>query len=237
MPAKPILLSTLLILPIASSAQTLSYSVFGSPDPVSRQVPVSDTNPGVISLPTFDSSLGTLLSVKITLTGWETAQIAIENNTDSTVTAEADLGALIRLGVDYDDDGNLAVSERTLLLALSYASPTTVLAPSDNGGVSNGSGDDYYDYGLFTVPSETDETLLTSDLSKFDGDGVSTWNALMTASGGFTISGASNATATISNYMAFGSAQATYTYEAIPEPRSAALGLAGMLGLLIRRRR
>ncbi len=228
----------LALLPVAADAQSLSYTVFGTPDPVGRQVPVSASNPGIISVATFDSSLGTLQSVSITLTAWETAQIAIENNTDSTVSAQVDLGATIRLGVDYDDNGILAIGERTLLLALSYTSPTTTLAPSDNGGTPNGSGPDFYDYGLFSIPAESESALLTSNLSKFIGNGVSTWDSLMTAAGGFTITGASNATATISNYMAYGSVQATYTYVPIPEPHSAVLGLVGVLGLtMIRRRR
>lgn len=110
-----------------------------------------------------------------------------------------------------------------------FADPLPV-APTD--GVA-GSGDDFRDFG-FVSGNDGDMDMSTTGLGAFIGMG--TIDAIFNASGGFSISGSTDSSLTISDFEAFGSATVRYDYKIIPGASTAALfAAAGLSG--IRRRR
>ena len=116
-----------------------------------------------------------------------------------------------------------------LLNVSEFANPLPV-APTD--GVA-GSGDDFRDFGFV---SDTDSGMAMSMAGLGAFIGMGTIDAMFNGSGGFSVSGSTDATLTIDNFMASGSATVRYDYKIIPGASTAALfGVAGIGGL--RRRR
>jgi len=193
---------------------------------VSQTLPWSfPLSPGSQSLTfnKFNGALGTLTKVELLFDGEIGASATAEN--DSVLSAPA---------FALNLSGNMSVTFATLsgigIVNSNFSQP---LAPTDNGGVANGSGPDFHDFGFVgDVIGGDDDT--TSGLAAYYGPG--TINANINASAGFSFSGTTDATLGIDDLGTSGDVTINYYYDPVPAPGAFALaGLAGLTGL--RRRR
>lgn len=171
----------------------------------------------------FDPALGTLTKVELFLDGFMGASATAEN--DSALDAPAFSLSL---------SGNMSATFGTLsAVGLVNTAFAQALGASDNGGVANGSGPDFHDFGVVgDVFGDDDSTMV--GLAPFIG--LNTIDADISGSAGFSFQGSTDATLGIDQLGAFGEVKVIYTYDPIPAPGAMALlGLAGIAGL--RRRR
>ncbi|MBL0921757.1 MAG: choice-of-anchor E domain-containing protein [Phycisphaerales bacterium] len=200
-------------------SQTLSYGFQLSPGGATLDFAKFDTstsNPNVTRI---------LQKVTITLNADVGANVTAENDNIDP----ADFFGVNLTGVVTLDIGGLGANT----FVLQNATAPGGVAGSD--GVP-GSGPDFYDFG-FVSGSDSDMEMTFDDalLANFVGPGSITANLF--GSGGFAVSGASNATLVISDFGASGSVTIEYAYKLIPSPGSAALiGLAGVVVAGRRRR-
>lgn len=216
-----------------SLVQAASVSVTGSPNPVTGNIAALDDTPTTFA--SFDTSLGTLTSVEIQLVARERADITIENDTNVPLTAAAELSGFVTLTIDENNNGNSDDS-------LSVITTITNTSSSQNLGATDGtpdSGPDFFDFETLTSGDSTNSVVTSNAtlLSFFEGDGITTRTALVTANGGWAADGVSDVTLSIANFEADAEVTVTYTYTPVPEPSSALLGLAGACLLLVRRKR
>jgi hypothetical protein len=177
----------------------------------------------VLAFNQFDPALGTLTKVELFFNGFLGATATAEN--DSVLDAP-DFGLSLT--------GNASATFGTLsAIGLVNTVFSQALAASDNGGVANGSGPDFHDFGAVgDVFGDTDEE--NAAFAPYIGLGQI--NADIDASAGFSFVGTTDATLGINNLGTFGEVFVVYTYDPIPAPGAVALlGLAGVAGL--RRRR
>jgi hypothetical protein len=173
-----------------------------------------------LSLPKFDSALGTLNSVRIDLSGGISSVLTISNSISASSSSVGDGGTRVRFSVQ--DSGN-------------HFSTPEITTYSDT-----------YSYNLLPGESVTTDPLtgsgsyahtytLQAILDEFTGPGTITLPAstlttsVMENSGGnYTVQQVTRAELT---------ATVTYDYTAVPEPGSLALlGLGGLMVLLVKRR-
>lgn len=161
------------------------------------------------------------------------------------VTLDCSIGANVTAENDNIDPADFFAANLTGIVSLDLEglSATAFViedsaAPGGVGGSDGvaGSGPDFFDFGF--ISGSDNDMDMSSDvavLSAFTGNGFVSAN--LAGSGGFAISGASNATLVISNFGAEGTAKVEYFYKIIPTPGSAALiGVAGLVAAGRRRR-
>ncbi len=182
----------------------------------------------VVSFPQFNTQGGTrvLKGVQIDLEGAMLASVTAENNSDIAVN---DFAVQLVGIVDF------SLGASALGLGIVANSAAASVTATDNGGVPNGSGTDFHDFGTVSG-NDTDSTFLPpfpAVLAFFQGGG--TVNGSVSGNGGFSAQGSADATINFDNFGASGTAKVTYFYDLIPTPGSFAL--AGLAGLAIARRR
>jgi len=202
------------IVALLAAAGTASAAVESFTTPFNSGVP--NVVPGInISLPKFDTQGGLRVLTGVSFTGIGTVQAAIIGTNDAPAisTLTVDLSGTLVLIVP----GNVIVSN----FIDSETSPA--LAP----GAS-------HDFGLISDTNNLGP-VAGAPLAFFNGAPGDTFAVTGTVTGGFTVSGAGNATISISDFAAFGDVTVEYSFFIIPTPGAAAL--LGLGGLAVARRR
>jgi len=177
----------------------------------------------VLAFNQFNGALGTLTKVELLFSGNINADATAEN--DSVLAAPA---------FALNLSGNMSVTFATLSgLGIVNNNFAQALAATDNAGVANNSGPDFFDFGnVGDAIGGNDDTM--AGLGVYIGGG--TINANINGSAGFSFSGTTDATLGIDNLGTAGDVTINYYYDPIPAPGAVALfGAAGLMGL--RRRR
>ncbi|MBL8747279.1 MAG: choice-of-anchor E domain-containing protein [Phycisphaerae bacterium] len=173
----------------------------------------------------FDTMGGTrvLKGVLLEIDGSMQASITAENNSVIPVNNFAvSLTGIVDINVGPLSGG----------LGIIANSPIVAVSATDNGGIPNGMGLDFHNFG--TVSGNDSDSAFGFPLPIWIGPG--TIMGAVSGSGGFAAQGTSDATINFDNFGASGTAKLTYFFDAVPTPGSAALlGLAGLVS--IRRRR
>ncbi len=212
--------------PFVTSCALLALAGAANAAVVTQTLPWSfPLSPGNQALPfaKFDGALGTLTKVELLFDGTIDADATAEN--DSVLSAPA---------FSLNLSGNMSVTVQSLVgVGIVNTNFSQALAPTDNGGVSNGSGPDFYDFGAVGDAIGGDDDT-TSGLAVYYGPG--SINANINASAGFSFSGSTDATLGISNLATGGEVTINYYYDPIPTPGALALVGAAGLGLARRRR-
>lgn len=216
-----ITLSILVAMAAAASASAQTVQTF---DDVFAMTPIAVGAPNfpiAVSLPEFNSNLGTLQSVAITLT--------------STIDASA---SVYNLGSSPESFGFAAADftpagEGITVTGPAGASITYQPSIYINGGVANPGSNDYG-----TVSSTFQDTVLPG-ISGYEAPGGGTLNFSVNSSALGTYSGSPGFPLFYgASADAGGDVKVTYTYAPIPEPATYAAVLgAAALGLAIHRRR
>jgi hypothetical protein len=203
-------LLALVLLAIASIALPAQASTLG---PLPTTTPIAPTLTdwaGTLEFPQFDPSLGTLISVELTISGAISTDITVANSattgSDGTVKTEC-------LFTVQDSGNNLVAPQLDLL------SPVFSYSLAPGGSISSGT--------LMKSGSDTQTYTSPVVLSEFTGLGSITLNAstftqtLLANTGGNTAAG----------QVTTGSATGTVTYNFTPVPEPGSLAMLGGLGL------
>ena len=210
------LLVTLASLQIASAASYTNYS----------SIAVAGTSYSGYNVAKFDTSLGTLTGVQVT--------VPISELQGSALVTNPTLGTVSINNFDstyyvYGSSGSLGYTGQVVGIGFSGVSTlpdwnTSTIAPSASQPVSIVSGQSY---------AVTPETITSGYFAAYSGSG----NVTFEIKNNFTIT-TTGAAYTVDTSGAGANSQVavTYTYTPIPEPSAALLGGLGMLGLIRRRR-
>lgn len=178
----------------------------------------------------FDTMGGTrvLKAVGVEIEGKISAFITAENN--STIEAN-DFAVSITGIINFD------IENASLGLGVNAVSSPIPVTGTDNGGLPNGMGTDFADFGM-VMGSDSDSALVfpfpPPGLAPWIGNGDVVGN--ITGSGGFAAQGSADATINFDEFVASGFAKVIYHFDVVPTP--GALTLAGLVGLVgLRRRR
>jgi len=166
----------------------------------------------VISLPQFDSSLGTLTSIVFELDATVTANVAIENLASKDAAVDILFGSF----VDVKKSGT------SLLSTTPTKSATYTMAAYDNTFDWGGTSGAKY---LGLTATETKTITLNSGFGDYIGAGTFDLDVLASAFSKTT--GTGNVA---SWYETEAGAKATVTYNYVPEPASLAVMATGLLG-------
>ena len=172
------------------------------------------------SVSQFDSSLGELTAIQVSVTGNTSGTVNFENLDAAEAVVTRTIGATIAVTGPGDFEESIAPS-----------GSTTSLVPAFDG-----SADFMGDSGVIgeTIDGTVTEVFAPADFTPYIGTGDVDFNFDFTAAS--LISGAGNI---ISAFQTSAGAEVTvtYTFEPVPEPSSTALLGLGGLALILRRRR
>lgn len=210
----------LALAPLASAA-SVSYgpSAFGS---------YGAGAAGSFNMPSFDTNLGTLTKVELTVTGnSDGGSNSIQNLSDNAGEAS------VTIGTDITVSGPAALAVLTLPQT-SNSGPVTPFV----GPVLDFSGTDSVQvFGAPATDTESDTILVGLGAYETIGPGLIGFNYSSTANTSNSASVAPTVSQTSAPFFDF-EATVTYYYDAVPEPGSLVLAAMGALGLaLIARRR
>jgi hypothetical protein len=195
--------------PLSPGATTVNFKQF-------------DTMP----TPEFPSGTRVLKAVQLDVGGKIQAMVTAENN--STIPVN-------NFAVNLTGIVDFMIGPATLGLGIIQNSPVVMVAATDNGGVPNGSGPDFHDFGLLSG-GDTDKYFVFSDADVAPWIGNGNIIGTINGSGGFAVQGTADGTVNLIDFGAAGTAKLTYFFNIIPTPGSIALlGLGGLVAL--RRRR
>lgn len=184
-------------------------------------------SPGMASVTfnQFDTMGGTrvLKGVELRIDGIMGAAITAENNGQVPVN---------NFAVSLTGIVDIQVGPLSGTLGIVANSGIVPVGPTDNGGLANGMGPDFADFG--TVSGMDSDSALGFPSPFWIGNGQIIGS--VDGSGGFAAQGTSDATINFDNFGASGAAKLTYFYDVIPTPGT--VGLVGLAGIAaIRRRR
>jgi hypothetical protein len=205
----------------AANADIISYSDTFGP----TGVPFSQTS--VATLPQFDPSLGTLLSVTLTLDASTFAGTIAWDN-------EASIPSDVTLGIGAEITATAMSTLTTVALPMQTGSADDIDA--DNDGAADFIGTDSFGvFGGIGSDSDSDSTSVIAEMIPFIGIGTfpvmaeSTVATYLTTDGGF---------GPIDPRPGLTEGTVTVEYEyAVPEPATMTLLAVGGLGVISRRRR
>jgi len=216
-----LLLCVLLLLVFAANAYAGSVIY-------TRTINMSTTNwTQNLTIPKFDTTLGTLVSVSFDLKGDVQGTAKFESLDASPTTVEMDLQAMLKL--QRPDHTTLVV---TLPIVSTIDDVTTFDGYQDYGGTSGRTHTN-----LSGTKTESATTSLAGDLVLFSGTGDIVLPVVTTG-----ISSGSGAGNLVQQFNTSAGAEATVTYNftTVPEPSSVLSfmsGIVGITGLMIRRRK
>ena len=191
--------------------------------PYSDSITMTTTDWGqTLPIPKFDSSLGILQSIKLTLAGQVQGDASYENLGAGPASVTLSLQAALKL---QRPDGS--VLAEIIPLASITANPSAYDGSINFAGSSGGT---YI--GLSDSITEISTITNPADLALFTGPG--TIDLGFSATGSSTGTGAGNLITSFSTKAA-GQVEVVYEYTTIPEP--ATMGLLALGGLLLRRKR
>ena len=173
----------------------------------------------------FDPSLGTLLSVFLSLDTTAAANVRADNESANESDYIANL------------NGSSVGSLGTLSTTATIAETTDAISViADNDAAADFIGEDSADFMVVSgAASDSDSTLAPGDLISFTG--IGTVSGTVVDSQGWSVSSGGNALTEVSNSQSSTTWTVVYTYDdGVPEPSSALLGGISAL-LLLRRRR
>ncbi|MRW89132.1 choice-of-anchor E domain-containing protein [Duganella sp. FT80W] len=203
---------------VAASASATVITVM-APIATSNSIDVQDTNwSDFLSFVKFDSSLGTLQSVKLDLYSDVVGGIDVTNYNASSVKISTDLSATIALQRNPSD--NLVL----------------LTAPLFSGQVEVAAGANYTDSNSYTAHADATYTDVAT-LALFSAPGGGTLSTVITANGG-TLADMTGVDATFTT-QAGGHGSITYSYiAAVPEPETYGMLLLGlgMMGVVAKRK-
>ena len=127
---------------------------------------------------------------------------------------------------------NVTVGPLASSLGFLTTSPIMPAAATDNGGIPNGSGPDFVNFGLVSDADSDSDFIAASPF--WVGGG--TIGGSVTGSGGFAAQGSADATINFVDFGTKGRVKLTYFFDVIPTPGATALmAVAGLVS--VRRRR
>ena len=207
--------------------ETVSGSVSGGP--IGSSGSLYDTYED-LSIPTFDSSLGTLVNVSLAFSGTTYGEIKLDNddpdngsNTAKEITAELTL----RFGLWSSETGNSNANQSNLLMGLALGSydpftnnftgPTYIemVDPESSvtiGNLADGDSSDVAETASDTLNIDSSTTGTAYTLGDFIGNGTDTVS-LFFSTLSQTVADASGAAGVSWDYEAISSLNYVYTYE------------------------
>lgn len=208
----------------AAQAATISYNF------ANAETPTEINQSGSLGL--FDSSLGTLNSVTISLDGSSTALIDLTNKVSSTGPQRVRATSTVDLFFNSSISGLDSILTAILFPQLVNSTPLVTLNPGESQSFGPLNAADTY-------------TLTTADLSgitnSFAAVGGGTFNISCSSLSGFNLTGGGGQIDSSQTTTAGCGATVTYDYTVpttpVPEPTSMALVGLGALGLAAARRR